>query len=179
MDLNLRLHTAWISRNHNEIADEFSKTIDGSDWGVSNEFFTKMEKLCRWKFDLDAFANHRNFKVSKFYCRWMVPGSAGLDGLAQDWNGQVVWMVPPLFLLPAALNHLERCRSKGMLVFPSMQSHIINLLVILSGRRGHVRGKWEFPGRGVFVDGRSSMAYGSRYNGPVAVVKLDFSNRGS
>lgn len=167
LNMNLRIHTAWISRNHNEYADQISKTLDNSDWGISVKFFEKMEKLCHWTFSLDAFADINNYKVSKFFSRWIVPGSAGLDGLGQDWHGETVWMVPPLFLLPASLNHLERCHSRGMLVFPAMKVHIINPLLSHTKDRGFLTWRWEFPGRGILEAGRSSTAFGSSFAGSV------------
>ena len=100
----------------------------------------------------------------------------GLDGLAQDWTGETVWLVPPLNLLPAALNHMERCRARGLLVYPGMDSHLINPLVNQAKSRGGVRGQWEFPGDGVFVAGKSDSTFGPHYKKTVIVVKLDFVN---
>ena len=174
---NIKIHTAWISRNHNEKADALSKDLDTADWGISRWFFEKMEQLCCWKFSLDAFADNHNHKVKKFYSRWAVPGCAGVDGLRQDWSTEVVWMVPPLGLLPAALNHMDLCASRGMLVYPSMETHIVNPLVSQVASRGFVAGRWDFPGKGVFVEGTSRTAFGPEYHKNITVVKLDFRRR--
>ena len=63
-----------------------------------------------------------------------------------------------------------------MLVFPWMESNIINPLIYWEKVRGKVVGMWDFPGTGVFVEGRCRTVFGPSYRGRISVVKLDFTN---
>ena len=120
IDLTLQ----WVPREENKKADEISRLpeiLDTDDWGISSEFFTVLNK--RWgPFTVDCFANSYNTKCNKFYSMFFVPGSSGIDAFSQNWSGEMCLMVPPVAIIGRCLEHLVRCRAKGVLVVPLWQS---------------------------------------------------------
>ena len=55
----VRLDIEWVPRTENEQADFLSKMMDVDDWGVTTEFFEKMELLFG-PHTIDKFANFYN-----------------------------------------------------------------------------------------------------------------------
>ena len=120
IDLTLQ----WVPREENKKADKILRLpeiLDTDDWGISSEFFTVLNK--RWgPFTVDCFANSYNAKCNKFYSMFFVPGSSGIDAFSQNWSGEMCLMVPPVAVIGRCLEHLVRCRAKGVLVVPLWQS---------------------------------------------------------
>lgn len=62
----------------------FSSKTD--EWATPQEFFNNLDD--EFHFTVDVCATEENAKCDKYYTRQD-------DGLAQDWNGEVVWCNPP------------------------------------------------------------------------------------
>lgn len=62
----------------------FSSKTD--EWATPQEFFNNLDD--EFHFTVDVCATEENAKCNKYYTRQD-------DGLAQDWNGEVVWCNPP------------------------------------------------------------------------------------
>ena len=121
---SINLTLQWVPREENKKADEISRLpeiLDTDDWGITCEFFTVLNK--RWgPFTVDCFANSYNAKCNKFYSLFLVPGSAGMDSFSQNWAGEFCLLVPPVAVIGRCLEHLVRCRARGVLVVPLWQS---------------------------------------------------------
>ena len=81
----------------------------GIEHATPQEFFDRINRV--WRFTLDVCATRDNHKVNRFFCppeaHTGTPGvntpgyfdsfcgSAGIDGLSQDWHEDVCWMNPP------------------------------------------------------------------------------------
>ena len=55
-------------------------------WETPDEFFAKYDKL--YNFTLDVCAEEHNKKVDTYFTK-------EVDGLNQDWSGNICWMNPP------------------------------------------------------------------------------------
>jgi hypothetical protein len=114
------LYMEWIPRDKNKEADRLSRLsdfIDTDDWGLTDPFFT----LIRNKFGpfmVDCFANFYNKKVKKFYSLFYVPGFSGADAFTFDSVNEFCLLTPTVAVVGRALEHLFRCKSKGVLVVP-------------------------------------------------------------
>ena len=51
-----------------------------------------------------------------------MPGSAGVNAFTFDWKGEFSLLVPPVAIVGRVLEHLLRCRAKGVLVVPLWRS---------------------------------------------------------
>ncbi|HJS81345.1 MAG TPA: DNA N-6-adenine-methyltransferase [Nitrososphaera sp.] len=56
------------------------------EWGTPQRFFDELDK--EFSFTLDVCATKENAKCQKFYDK-------KINGLAQDWTGEICWMNPP------------------------------------------------------------------------------------
>lgn len=56
------------------------------EWSTPQDLFDRLND--RFKFTVDVAADASNAKVSRYYDK-------EIDGLAQDWTGEVVWCNPP------------------------------------------------------------------------------------
>lgn len=117
---NIVLSMQWIPREKNQVADEISRlsdVIDTDDWSLSDDFFHQLDR--EWgPCSIDCFANFYNFKVSRFYSLFWVPGSAGVDAFSFNWQSETCLLVPPVALIGRTLEHLWRCKARGILVVP-------------------------------------------------------------
>ena len=69
-----------------------------------------------------SFASHYNNQLNRFNTRYASPGSEAVDALVQDWNDEVNWVCPPIYLIPKVIRHMKRCRAKGALIVPEWLS---------------------------------------------------------
>ncbi|CAC5380035.1 unnamed protein product [Mytilus coruscus] len=51
-------------------------------------------------------------------------GKSGVDAFAYDWSKFNNWVVPPVILITRAINHMQMCKAKGVLVEPKWKSAI-------------------------------------------------------
>lgn len=162
---NVTLQIEWIPRSLNEYADSISRVIDYDDWSTANEFYEHISAMHE-PFTVDCFASQYTAKCSKFYSKFWCPGTFGVDAFSFDWSKDNNWLVPPLYLVPRAVFHVEHCQARGVLIVPSWKSALFWPVLFPShGQRFSVKQVWEFadshnvfgpPQRGVktiFADG--------------------------
>ncbi len=114
---NIFLEMRWLRRDKNKLADKLSRWVDLDDWGTNDELFGWLQN----KFgqcDVDRFASDKNNKLSRFNSQFSCPNAEAVNGLAQDWNGSFSWLAPPPILIPRALEHLQSCKARAILVAP-------------------------------------------------------------
>lgn len=99
------------------MADLYSKSGDGDDWGIKLSVFKYFDNT--WgPFSVDRFASTYNAKCEIFNSRWWCPGTAGIDGLLQVWGGVNNWLVSPPRLVPKVINKMLDERVRGTLIVP-------------------------------------------------------------
>ena len=170
---DINFSTAWINRELNQEADDLSKVKDPDDWSISNELFIKIKKLSNCEFSLDPFASSNNAKCTKFYSRYMCPGSYGVNGLAFPWTGEVCWLCPPPSLSLKTLIHFRSCKAKGVLVIPDWGSLPLVPLLEINDFKNYLIQTWRFPGR-FFLEGKSEL-FNKDFKGALKILYFDFS----
>ena len=173
---NISLKGEWISREQNQEADWASREadiLDIEDWGITAAFFTILNNLYG-PFTLDAFANFYNAKCPKFYSLFHTPGSAGVDALSYNWNGENVLLVPPVNAIGKALTHLRTCRAKGVLVAPKWKSSYFWPL-LKNNYSSFIVDLRTFRGSKVLNQGlnKNSLLGSPSFSGDVIAVSLD------
>ncbi len=61
--------------------------------------------------------------MKRFNSRFTDRGTEAVDAFSQDWGGNNNWLVPPPYLIPHVIQHLLRCRAKGILITPHWPSN--------------------------------------------------------
>ena len=131
-DHNIDFKVMWIRRTFLSHADSLSKAVDYDDWETTPEFYTFLNS--RWgPFTLDCFADNQNKKVPRFYSRYHCPYSLGVNAFYSNWEGENVYLVPPIYLIPDTIRHIEYCRVPGVLVVPDWPSAVFYPLLFFEG----------------------------------------------
>lgn len=119
----ISLEVCWIPRYENVIADFFSKMYDADDWGIDGRIF-KLFNRKLGPFTCDLFANSSNFKVKKFYSKFVDGLSTGIDAFSFDWKFDNNWIVPPVILhvISRVISHLIACKAPGVFLAPKWTS---------------------------------------------------------
>ncbi len=118
----INLKVKWLRRTKNSVADTLSRFIDLDDWGITEELLEMVQ--ARWQqCDIDRFATDKNRKLNQYNSKFSCPGTTAVDAFSQDWAGRTNLLVPPPHLIPQALEHLEKCRAKGILICPFWPSN--------------------------------------------------------
>ena len=66
----------------------------------------------------DRFADESNAKIRLFNSKFHCPDTQGVDAFRYSWANENNYLVPPVYLIPKVLKHLEFFKSKGVLVTP-------------------------------------------------------------
>ena len=113
----IKLEMVWLPRCENERADLFSRIVDYDDWKLDPCLFTHFNIL--WgPHSVDCFASSNNFQLPRFFSKYWCPGSEAVDAFTVDWETEVCWWVPPLYLVTRTIKHARCCSSSGTLVIP-------------------------------------------------------------
>ena len=121
------VHTIWIPREQNTQADYLSRILDIDDCAISTEFFQFTDEL--WgPHSVDRFASSNNAKTTLFNSLYWNPGSLGVNSFNSDWSQGENWLVLPVTLASRAINHLVKCKAKGILIVPKWTSPFWQLI---------------------------------------------------
>ena len=116
-DSNIEMEIEWISRTLSERADYLSRIIDPDYMRVKDHYFQLLQ--ARWgDCTVDCFASCQNFKIKRFYSKYFNPNSLGVDCFSFNWSGEFCWLVPPVRLIPRAVNHVCMSRCRAVLTIP-------------------------------------------------------------
>jgi hypothetical protein len=133
---DLELLVEWRPRECDllQYADAHSKFVDVGDWGVAQATYTD---LCQqWQVHpvVDWFARPWSAKCTRFYCRVLMPGAAGVDAFDHCWtlpDQQYSYICPPQMMVPRVLHKLLEDRVNCILVLPSWYKAWHSLLQLL------------------------------------------------
>ena len=119
----------WIPREFLSFADMLSKQPDYDDWETTPEFFDYISSI--WgPFSIDRFADDSNHKLQRFNSKYYCVDTEGVDAFRFSWENENNFLVPPVYLVPRVLKHMECFRAKGVLVVPKWQSAAFYPLII-------------------------------------------------
>ena len=171
----ISLDIQWVPRNEVAKVDFISRFIDIDDWQISRSLFLQLETL--WgPHTVDCFANHYNFKLSRFFSRFWTPGCAGIDFFVQSLSDENCLVVPPVCLVSNTLHYMFEQKAVGSLVVPFWPSSSFWPLVSRTYANFIVDCR-VFSGDGTLEHGRNVNALlgSKRYKGSVMAIRLNFS----
>ena len=118
---NILLSMTWVPRELNDRADYYSKVTDHDDWAVHQNWYNHIARLLG-RPTVDRFADVDNRKTVRFNSRFYHHASGGTDAFTQQWAGEINWLCPPIHLITRAIDYLQLCQAKGIIVFPQWKS---------------------------------------------------------
>ena len=117
----IQLSAEWIPREENELADYYSKVVDVDDWQLNPHVFAQLDKM--WgPHTIDCFASCETKQLERYCSRWWNPGCAAVDAFTISWEGECVWLSPPVYLVGRILKMLEVYQCHGTLIVPKWVS---------------------------------------------------------
>ena len=133
---DVNLVVKWLPRENPVmvVADYFSRNLDVTDYSLSFACFHAFSEA--WgPFSLDAFANDRNAVVKRFFSKLYSERAAGMDGLVQNWDGEHLWLFPPVSLVVPAIRKLcASSEATGVLICPLWRASSFFSVVLPDGR---------------------------------------------
>ena len=157
-ELGVESWVFWIPRGVNVVADAGSKDVDHNDYQISRRAWERVtSKLLGEKYQrgelVDAFGSpwdEVREVMKRFWARYFYRDCEGVDAFLQDWGGEgrerrILWMFPPIPLIPQVIEKLRREGGTGLVVVPIWKNRLY--MPLLFDKSGHsfedVRG-WEF-----------------------------------
>ena len=121
-ELNIRVIQIHLLRDDPriKIADDGSKTTDSDDWEVDLKTFQKLDR--QHNFSLDLFASDHNKKCNKFFSNFHCPGTHGIDAFSHSWEGESLWVCPPVKEVTKIIKRLKTSRTTGVLFIPEWKT---------------------------------------------------------
>ena len=120
--LNIRIIPIHLLRDDPriQIADDGSKTVDTDDWQVDHKTFGRIN--LKHKFTMDLFASNKNRQCNKFYSNFYCHGTHGIDAFAHSWEGEVLWICPPVKDVIRVVKRLKQLKVVGVLFVPEWKT---------------------------------------------------------
>ena len=117
----IQLVAEWVPREENELADYYSKIVDADDWSVNPVVFEWLDE--EWgPHTLDCFASVSTRKADRYCSRWWNPGCVAVDAFTFPWEGENVWLTPPLYLIGKVIKMVEFYECHATLIVPKWVS---------------------------------------------------------
>ena len=130
--LHCTLHTQWVPRDRNWLADELSRGPDRDDWGLIYDHFKALNDL--WgPYEIDRFASFKNAKCYRFNSKLPDYGSEAVDAFSQDWSAENNWFCPPVSLIAKVLQQCAAQQARGTLIVPYWPSYFWPLIQFTKG----------------------------------------------
>ena len=97
------LNMAWVPRADNQMADSLSRLGDADDWRVTADHFQHICCTLGVQPTVDRFASVSNAQLSRFNTIFYSRFAEGTDAFTQRWQGEINWLVPPIYNIPRVL----------------------------------------------------------------------------
>jgi len=118
VQLNIDISAKWLAGKDNSVADRLSRVDSPYDWYINPNLFRYLDTLFG-PHTVDRFACCQTAMCETYNSRYLDPGSAGVDALAQnDWGTENNWVNPPIRLIPNILELIVRARARATLIAP-------------------------------------------------------------
>jgi len=160
------------------MADDLRRIVDYDDYGVNPEFFAYIDSLYG-PHSIDRFANECNAVLPRYNSLFYTPSTEAVDAFSVDWRFENNWLVPPVYFIPKALNHLRCCSAKGIVVAPDWPSSPFFPMLFGNSAcfKPFIVETLVFKCDDIYKQGMNKMSiFGSKYfTSKVLVIRLDCS----
>ena len=111
---------AWLPRETDEIriCDDLSKLVQAQDWQLDVSVFAELVRRYGEP-SVDAFADPGNAQVARYYTRFHIRGTAGVDAFTQDWAAEeLVYAFPPFSMVGRTVRYAIMMHAKLLIIAP-------------------------------------------------------------
>ena len=121
--LNIRIVPIHLRREDPRIqmADAGSRVRDSDDWSLDDFSCFQLNKS-HGPFTLDPFADSSNAKTKRFFSDFLCPNTSGVNAFAHSWNGEHVWLCPPVSKIIQTLRKIALSNLTGILIVPAWET---------------------------------------------------------
>ena len=115
----INLEMEWQPRETEIVrfADRVSKDMDFSDFYISDEDFSVLQKKYG-PFSCDYFASSFTFRMKPFASRYLCEGSVGMDAFSLSWREGRGFFHPPVHKIVDVIRYAREQKAEGILVVP-------------------------------------------------------------
>lgn len=117
------LKVEHIAGSTNQQADYLRRaTIDPSEWALHPDIFKEIS----WRFShliVDLFTSPTNVQVPCFFSKYPTPGVVETNALCSPWPSGLLYVLPPLPLIPVVIRKILMERAEVLLVVPHWARH--------------------------------------------------------
>ena len=115
--MEVELSARFLAGRFNGHADRLSRLSPLYEWSLRPRVFQFLDRM--WgPHQIDRFASATNAQLPVFNTRYWEPGSAGVDALAQNWQGVNNYINPPFRLLDVIVEKLSSSRAPATIIAP-------------------------------------------------------------
>lgn len=120
IDHQISIHRAqWVPTREmvRRGVDGLSRWVDSNDWTVSD---TLWSTVISWapQLSVDRFASQWNARRPRWNSRFLQPGSAGVDAMAQNWASERNFVCCPLAMVGDVLALITGQRAPSVIIVP-------------------------------------------------------------
>ena len=121
--LNINLVPVHLKREDPRIkmADAGSRVRDSDDWSIDQVSFNLIQSQFG-PFTLDPFADCSNAKTTRFFSDFLCPNTLGIDAFAHSWEGENLWLCPPVSKIIPTIRRIKNSKLTGILIVPTWKT---------------------------------------------------------
>ncbi|KAA6393078.1 MAG: hypothetical protein EZS28_011396 [Streblomastix strix] len=116
---NIQLHTYFIPGTQNKILDSLSRLATSGDYVINQQILNEALHILKVKHSIDLFSNRKNRRFKRFVNMIRESWAVVHDSLSISWRGEVPQIHPPIPLIQAVLNKLEKEKITALMVDPN------------------------------------------------------------
>jgi hypothetical protein len=164
----------WVRREEIQDADDLSKFVDTMDFSLTPSSL-KYVLNTFGPVDVDAFAAPHNAVTQRFFSRHDAHTAEAVDGLAQNWTRDALFVLPDFHKITGVLDIIERDDAETTLIVPVWSSKPWwNRL--WSGAWSPRRGKFEFLAGSALVANNDHCFFGEEFASQLLVLRTRRTN---
>ncbi|KAA6367278.1 MAG: hypothetical protein EZS28_037196, partial [Streblomastix strix] len=120
--LNIQLYAFRIPGLQNKILDSLSRLSTSGDYTIGQEILNEALHILKVRPTIDMFANCKNRRCRRFVNLVRDNWAVAQDSLSVSWKGEVPYLQPPIPLIQAMLNKLDKENVSAVMVIPNWPS---------------------------------------------------------
>ena len=118
---NSVIHSVWIPREENTLADFYSRPNDTDNFSIDHKTFYHIQRSLGYC-TIDRFADNNNRKLKRFNSKYLCPDTEGVNAFAHNWRHEINWLCPPINLIGDTIKLAAFCKARGILMIPLWES---------------------------------------------------------
>ncbi|KAA6381075.1 MAG: hypothetical protein EZS28_023395, partial [Streblomastix strix] len=116
--LGIQIQITRLSAIIGEIADALCRLSRAGDYKLNEKIFQQTYLQMNLNPTINLFSQHFNNLLPRFMSPIRGHGEIAIDALNQAWKMELLWIHPPIPLLPAVLKQIREDQIEAMIIAP-------------------------------------------------------------